>query len=308
MPFYTIFGDITEMETDAIVNAANSGLRPGGGVCGAIFSASGYDKLKSACEKIGHCNPGSAVITKGYDLPARYIIHTVGPIYSGFKEDAEMLESCYRASLELAVENGIKSISFPLVSAGIFGYPPEEAYSVAKETIYEFLKEYELNVYMVLFNKNFNLFTDSELTSELDRLLDSIEDKKAEVLSKRVVLEESSIEKKPVDVKALLNGRSTEEVLEMYRGNTSLRYDSNLTSEKIEKLFVNYDLTKDEIFSIAYGGNMSLMEVEELLDNSGEFISPYDKRDVLLKFALERGLRTIDVNDLLLQYDLKPIE
>ena len=123
---------IVDLDTDAIVNAANSGLWAGGGVCGAIFEAAGYEKLQRACERIGHCDIGSAVITPGYALKAKYIIHAVGPIYSdGRHGEAEMLYNAYKKSLELAVINGCKSIGFPLISAGIFGYPMEEAWELA---------------------------------------------------------------------------------------------------------------------------------------------------------------------------------
>lgn len=123
---------IVDLDTDAIVNAANSALWAGGGVCGAIFEAAGYEKLQRACERIGHCDIGSAVITPGYALKAKYIIHAVGPIYSdGRHGEAEMLYNAYKKSLELAVINGCKSIGFPLISAGIFGYPMEEAWELA---------------------------------------------------------------------------------------------------------------------------------------------------------------------------------
>ncbi|MBR3170269.1 MAG: macro domain-containing protein [Lachnospiraceae bacterium] len=123
---------IVDLDTDVIVNAANSGLWAGGGVCGAIFEAAGYDKLTKTCKKIGHCEIGSAVITPGFDLKAKYIIHAVGPIYSDGKHgEAEMLYNAYKKSLELAVINGCRSIGFPLISAGIFGYPLDEAWELA---------------------------------------------------------------------------------------------------------------------------------------------------------------------------------
>ena len=124
--------DITTLEMDAIVNAANSGLWAGGGVCGAIFKAAGHEKLQAACEKIGHCDTGSAVITPGFDLKAKYIIHAVGPKWSGGKRgEPEQLLGAYTKSLELAEENGCASIAFPLISSGIYGYPTEQAWEQA---------------------------------------------------------------------------------------------------------------------------------------------------------------------------------
>lgn len=133
-----IRGDITSQETDAIVNAANSRLAPGGGVAGAIHRAAG-PKLWEECKKLGGCKTGEAKITKGYNLKARYVIHTVGPVYSGSKEDEKLLASCYRNSLKLAVKNEIKMISFPSISTGAFGYPMEEAARIAFQTIIDFL-------------------------------------------------------------------------------------------------------------------------------------------------------------------------
>lgn len=131
---------ITSLHTDAIVNAANSGLMPGGGVCGAIFNAAGYDRLQDACIKIGHCATGSAVITPGFDLQAKYIVHAVGPRWSDGKHgEPEQLYSAYFKALDLAVANKCKSIGFPLISAGIFGYPVPEAWDQALTACTDFL-------------------------------------------------------------------------------------------------------------------------------------------------------------------------
>ena len=133
---------IVDLETDAVVNAANSGLQAGGGVCGAIFRAAGYDRLQEACDAIGHCDTGSAVITPGFDLKAKYVIHAVGPIYmDGKHQEPEKLYSAYRSALEVAVGNECRSIGFPLISAGIYGYPLEEAWDVAITACTDFLKD-----------------------------------------------------------------------------------------------------------------------------------------------------------------------
>ena len=123
--------DIVTVDTDCIVNAANEGLREGTGVCGAIFNAAGAEKLTKACRKFHGCPTGSAVTTPGFDLRAKYIIHAVGPRWSDSEENRELLASCYRKSLDLAKENDCHSISFPLISAGIFGCPVEQAWEQA---------------------------------------------------------------------------------------------------------------------------------------------------------------------------------
>ena len=133
-------GDITKQQTDAIVNAANKRLAPGGGVAGAVHRAAGPE-LWEECKKLTGCETGEAKITKGYNLPAHYIIHTVGPVYSGSSKDPVKLASCYQESLKLAYENGIKSIAFPALSTGYFGYPLEEAAKIALKTVVDELNK-----------------------------------------------------------------------------------------------------------------------------------------------------------------------
>ena len=153
MPFNIIRDDITRLETDAIVNAANSKLLAGGGVCGAIFSAAGADELQKECNKIGHCEIGDAVITKGYNLKAKYVIHTVGPIYGQEPANEErQLYSCYESSLKLAKKKRINSIAFPVISSGIYGYPKTEAIKIATKAIKDFLNENEMDVYLVVYD------------------------------------------------------------------------------------------------------------------------------------------------------------
>ena len=132
---------ITHLGTDTVVNAANEGLWQGNGVCGAIFAAAGAAELTKACDAIGHCDTGKAVITPAFKLDAKYIIHAVGPRWHGGKSgEREQLYGAYASSLELAVKNGCRSIGFPLISAGIFGYPLEKAWQVALEACTDFLK------------------------------------------------------------------------------------------------------------------------------------------------------------------------
>lgn len=154
MPFGIVRNDITLMEADAIVNAANTRLRAGGGVCGAIFARAGREALQAACDEIGYCAEGEAVITPGFNLPAKYVIHTPGPVWQGGNHGEEgLLKNCYINSLKLARAHGLKSIAFPLISSGIFGYPREEAAGVAISAIQGFLMEADMQVYLVLFDE-----------------------------------------------------------------------------------------------------------------------------------------------------------
>ncbi|MBI5043703.1 MAG: O-acetyl-ADP-ribose deacetylase [Nitrospirae bacterium] len=152
-------GDITNEETDAIVNAANSRLAGGGGVDGAIHRAGG-PKIMEECRKIGGCPTGSAVITTGGNLKAKYVIHTVGPVYRDGKDrEAELLSSAYRKSLELAVSKGLKSIAFPSISTGAYGYPINEAAEIALRTVIEFIKAAAAPLQII----RFVLFSDKDL-------------------------------------------------------------------------------------------------------------------------------------------------
>ena len=138
---------ITDLDTDAIVNAANENLWPGAGVCGAVFRAAGYERLVEACNSIGHCDTGSAVITPGFDLEAKYIIHAVGPIwFGGDRGEPEKLYGAYRKSLELALENGCRSIGFPLISTGVYGYPKEKAWRVAIGACRDFQRDNDMDI------------------------------------------------------------------------------------------------------------------------------------------------------------------
>jgi len=154
MPFTIIRNDITKLAVDAIVNAANTDLAQGGGVCGAIFKAAGAFELQSCCDKIAPIHTGEAVITPGFALPAKYIIHTAGPVYhGGNRGEADLLCACYLNSLTLAVDNGCESVAFPLISSGIYGYPKEEALHIATSAIRDFLAGHETDIYLVVFDK-----------------------------------------------------------------------------------------------------------------------------------------------------------
>ncbi len=156
-----VYQDITKMNVDAIVNAANKQLQGGSGVCGAIFKAAGWQKLQAECDRLAPIETGEAVVTSGGNLAASYIIHTAGPIYQKEgKKASELLAASYHNSLEKAVEKDCDSVAFPLISTGVYGFPQDEAVEIAVKTIRQFLVKNELTVYLVFFDEA--LFTKSQ--------------------------------------------------------------------------------------------------------------------------------------------------
>ena len=172
MPFLMIRNDITKVTADAIVNPANRNLLQGSGTSRAIYQAAGEQELTAACEAIGHCEPGRAVCTPAFGLPAKYIFHAVCPAWQGggFGE-AEQLAGVYYSALELAAEYHCESVAFPLLSSGNYGYPKEQAFRIAVDAITQYVMEHDLTVYLVLYDRH-SLAVSRKLFASVEEYID----------------------------------------------------------------------------------------------------------------------------------------
>ena len=172
MPFLMIRNDITKVAADAIVNPANRNLLQGSGTSRAIYQAAGEQELTAACEAIGRCDLGKAVCTPAFGLPAKYIFHAVCPAWhGGFFGEAEQLAGAYHSALELAAEYHCESVAFPLLSSGNYGYPKEQAFRIAVDTITQYVMEHDLTVYLVLYDRH-SLAVSRKLFTSVEEYID----------------------------------------------------------------------------------------------------------------------------------------
>ena len=330
MPFELIRGDITALKLDAIVNAANTSLAPGGGVCGAVFAAAGYDEMERACRAIGGCGVGQAVVTKGFALPARYVIHTVGPIWRGGGcGEAALLKSCYRNSLLLAEAKGCRSVAFPLISAGTFGYPKKEALEIAVEAIREFLREHEMYVCLAVYDRSAAALSEALLGSVRAYIDDhSVQAHSAPrgavefQLQRRQLAEQPSPAAPPVFQAAPAASRRSLEDLLGHMAETFSQMLLRLIDEKgmtdVEvykranldrKLFSklrrrDYSPSKPTVLALAVALRLNLDETRDLLGRAGYALSHSSKFDVIVEYFIVEGVFDIyEINQALFAFD-----
>lgn len=292
MPFQIIRNDITKMKVDAIVNAACPTLLGGGGVDGAIHQAAGPELL-AECRTLHGCQTGDAKITKGYQLPCKWVIHTVGPVWHGGSHgERELLASCYRKSLALAVEYRLESIAFPLISSGAYGYPKEEALEVAVDTIRAFLKEHNLDVYLVIFQKSdYQLFerVNYNETHLGDFFVDS---KREEPFFSELEESFSHMVLRKIDEKGMTDP-------ECYK-------KANLDRKLFSKIRSHADYQPSRATALALGIalELPLSELQELLGKAGDTLSHARKGDLIVEYFVKKGIYDIyQINQVLFDFE-----
>jgi len=309
------------MQSEAIVNAANTALLMGGGVCGAIFRAAGIQEMTKACAPLSPIKTGEAVITPGFSLPARYVIHTAGPVYhDGKSGERELLQQCYSNSLQLAVQHKISSLSFPLISSGIFGYPKQEALEVARTTIEQFLAKHELTVYLVLFNKE-SFLAGTKLHTSIEQYIEEQYVQKHAL--KRDMLEIEAMELESVEeirspfyepnlaealsnldepfsdsLRALIQAKGKTEVDVYKKANIDRKLFSKIRSGN------GYTPSKRTVLALAIALELSLEETEKLLRKAGYALSHNNIFDIIIEYCIvHKHYKVLEVNEVLFSYD-----
>lgn len=325
MPLQIVRNDITKMKVDAIVNAANSSLLGGGGVDGAIHAAAGLELLEE-CRALGGCETGNAKITGAYQLPCKYVIHAVGPVWQGGQHhEKKLLESCYRTSLELAKAHKCDSIAFPLISSGIYGYPKDQALKVAMDVIREFLFGNEMQVYLVIFDKaayqiNGKLFADIAEYID-DNYVDKHTDSRRESIRRNVamppIMQYSCCESKclmPEDDLDTILEQMDESFAEMLlrkideKGMTDAECykKANIDRKLFSKIRSNmlYKPSKPTAIAFAIALELSLEETEDMLRKAGFALSNSNKFDIIIQYFIShQNYNIYDINEVLFAFD-----
>ncbi len=333
MPLEIVRNDITKMKVDAIVNAANESLLGGGGVDGAIHRAAGSGLL-AECRTLGGCKTGKAKITGAYNLPAKYVIHTVGPIYDDGKHgEKALLESCYRESLALAKENNCETVAFPLISSGVYGYPKDQALKVAIDVISDFLLGNEMTVYIVIFDKaaykiSEKLFSDiaeyiddNYVDEHTDYRRESIrmnapmatrskrkkaEDDFLEMCDCKAMLAEDDLDAKLRQIDESFSQMLLRKIDEKGMTDAECYKKANIDRKLFSKIRsdVHYKPSKPTALAFAISLELSLAETEDMLRKAGFALSHSNKFDIIIEYFISRGNYNIfEINEALFAFD-----
>lgn len=335
MPFTIVRQDITKLKVDAIVNAANTDLAMGGGVCGAIFKAAGALELQAACDKLAPIKTGEAVITPGFGLRAKFIIHASGPVYSqrNKEQNEQLLRAAYTNSLKRAVENNCISIAFPLISSGIYGYPKDEALQVATSAIQDFLKDYDLEVTLVVFDKS-SFAVSRELLGAVESYIDEHFFEKHQIKRRQLLDAEKGALEEALEEEGIFSPKILESMqaplaragiddfvdnldepfsmtllrLIDAKGKTDVEIykRANLDRKLFSKIRTsrNYMPSKRTAVGLAIALELSLDETEDLLERAGYALSHSQKFDVIVEYFIVSGKYDIfEINEVLFKCD-----
>lgn len=339
MPFTIVREDITRMRVDAIVNAANTDLAMGGGVCGAIFKAAGPTKMQEACDKVSPIKTGKAAITPGFDLPAKFVIHAAGPVYRHWnkKKNEQLLRSAYIESLKLALANKCESIAFPLISSGIYGYPKDKALKVATTAIKDFLADYDMDVYLAIFD-GVSFEVSKELLGAVESYIDenyvdthSAHRRKLLEVEHRALgamMRSPTYESAPMMDSAefgaaqMMDSVGLDEIINKLdepfnttllrlidvKGKTDAEVykRANIDRKLFSKIRTGkgYMPGKRTILALAIALELNLNETDDLLERAGYALSHSQKFDVIVEFFIINGKYDIyEINEVLFKYD-----
>jgi len=326
MPLQIVRNDITKMEVDAIVNAANHTLLGGGGVDGCIHRAAGPELLKE-CRTLGGCDTGSAKVTQGYALPCRYVIHAVGPRWvDGRHGERDLLASCYRTSLALAEERACQSIAFPLISSGIYRYPKDQALRVAVDTIGAFLADHDMMVYLVIFDrKSYQIGAKlyADITEYIDdRYADSHRDRRlfrerlheTEPLNEvclmapaaASVMPPSSLDRALAQIDESFSEMLLRKIDESGMTDAQCYKKANIDRKLFSKIRSdkNYRPSKPTAIAFAVALELPLEETRELLMKAGFALSHSSKFDIIIEYFITHGVyNVLEINEALFAFD-----
>lgn len=324
MPLEIVRNDITKMAVDAIVNAADNALLGGGGVDGCIHKAAGKELLEE-CKTLGGCNTGEAKITGAYNLPCKYVIHTVGPRWKGGKKnEKELLELCYRNSLLIAKENGCETVAFPLISSGVFRYPKDLALKVAIDIISDFLLENDMTVYIVVFDKasfkiGEKLFCDIAQYID-DNYVDERVDYRVESargcapVHSDIMLDacicrsfvEQDLETKLDQIDESFSQMLLRKIDEKGMTDAQCYKKANIDRKLFSKIRgdIHYKPSKPTAIAFAIALELTLSETEDMLKKAGFALSHSNKFDIIIEYFISRGNYNIfEINEALFAFD-----
>lgn len=324
MPLEIVRNDITKMDVDAIVNAANSKLKKGGGVCGSIFEAAGESDMEKSCREIGNISVGEAVITPGFLLPAKHVIHTVGPVWQGGdKGEESLLRACYSNSLALAKDNGLETIAFPLLSSGAFGYPKDKALQTAISSIGEFLMENDMTVYLVVFDKRAFALSEKLFREVKAYITDSYADRfktsntrtadvryQLKQVQPDIVHDEISSSLELEDIFKLKKSTFSEFLFKLIdergKADPDVYKRANIDRRHFSKIRNNpgYKPSKNTALALCIALELNLDQTTDLLRRAGLALSPSSKFDLIVEYFIrEQNYDIYEINSTLFYFD-----